>query len=80
MDSSESAGGDDVPVSLLLDGLEAGADLLSVHQAVGDLFRDSRTRSPRGLLELAASAFTSCGSSSEDPLVLDELEQRYLPE
>ena len=80
MDSAESAASDSDPVSLLLDGLETEADLLFVHREIGDLFHASRTMSPRGLLELAAAAFTACGSSSADPLVFDELERRYLPE
>ena len=80
MDSAESAARDSDPVSLLLDGLETDADLLFMHAAICDLFHASRTMSPRGLLELAAAAFTACGSSSADPLVFDELERQYLPE
>lgn len=68
------------PVTLLLDGLEAGDDLESVHRAVGELFLADRSVSPRGLLELAAAAFLACGATSADPLIFDELEQRYLPE
>jgi hypothetical protein len=65
---------------MLLDGLEADADLESVHRAVGDVFLADRAMPSRGLLELAASAFVACGASPADPLVFDELEQRYLPE
>jgi hypothetical protein len=68
------------PVTLLLDGLEAGVDLESVHQAVRELFLADRSVSPRGLWELAAAAFLACGATSADPLIFDELEQRYLPE
>ena len=81
MDSSSSstpASGD--PVTLLLDGLEAGDDLESVHRGVGELFLVDRSASPRGLLELAAAAFLACAATSSDPLIFDELEQRYLPE
>ena len=78
MDSSSPTAGD--PVSMLLDGLEGDADLELVHRSVGDIFIADRTVSPRGLLELAASAFLACGASAADPLAYDELEQRYLPE
>jgi hypothetical protein len=71
---SPPAGGD--PVSMLLDGLVADDDLESVHRAVGDFFMLDRSASPRGLLELAASAFLACGASSADPLEFDELERR----
>ena len=76
--ASTPSGGD--PVSMLLDGLEADEDLESVHRAVGEFFMLDRSASPRGLLELAASAFLACGASSSDPLEFDELERRYLPE
>ena len=80
MDPSASppAGGD--PVSMLLDGLEADDDLESVHRAIGDFFMLDRSASPRGLLELASSAFLACGASSADPVEFDELERHYLPE
>ena len=68
------------PVTLLLDGLEAGDDLGSVHEAIRDVFLADRSLSPRRLLELAAAAFLACGATSADPLIFDELEQRYLPE
>ena len=76
--SPSSTAGD--PVAMLLDGLEADADLELVHRAVGDIFIADRRLSARGLLELAASAFLACGATPADPLVYDELEQRYLPE
>ena len=68
------------PVTVLLDGLEADDDLDSVHGAIRDLFMADRSASPRGLLELAAAAFLACAATSEDPVIFDELEQRYLPE
>lgn len=80
VDPVSSPSSADDPVSLLLDGLEADTELESVHRAVRDIFADDRAMSARGLLEWAASAFLACGSSSADPLILDELEQRYLPE
>ena len=67
-------------VSVLLDGLEGDADLDVVRERVGEFFACGTSTSPRGLLELAASAFLACGASSADPLVFDELEERYLPE
>lgn len=81
MDSSSAstpASGD--PVTLLLDGLEAGDDLESVHGTIRDLFLADRSASPRGLLELAAAAFLACAATSKDPLIFDDLEQCYLPE
>ena len=80
VDPVSSPSSADDPVSVLLDGLEADKDLGSVHEAVRDMFVADRTMTARGLLELAASAFLACGASSADPLILDELEQRYLPE
>lgn len=68
------------PVVVLLDGLEAGADLDVVRDQVGEFFGYGASMSARGLLELAASAFLACGTSTVDPLVFDEIEERYLPE
>jgi hypothetical protein len=65
---------------MLLDALVADDDLGLVQRAVGEIFATDTAMSPRGLLELAASAFLACGTSSADRLVFDELEQRYLPE
>ncbi|MCU1389259.1 MAG: hypothetical protein JWL72_2597 [Ilumatobacteraceae bacterium] len=76
--SSESAVRD--PVRDLLEGLEAGDDLETVYRSVGSSFGFGSKTSPRGLLDLAASAFAACGASSASPLVLDELESRYLAE
>ena len=68
------------PVVVLLDGLEAGVDLDVVRDQVGAFFGHGTSASAHGLLELAASAFLACGTSSSDPLVFDEIEERYLPE
>jgi hypothetical protein len=57
MDSASSSPTASDPVSMLLDGLEADADLELVHRAVGDIFIGDRTLSSRRLLELASSAF-----------------------
>ena len=73
MDSSAASTADSSdPVLVLLDGLEADDDLESVQRAVGELFLLDRSASPRGLLELAASAFLACAASSSDSLVFDE--------
>ena len=76
--SSESSLGD--PARDLLGGLEAGDDLETVYRVVGNSFGFGSKSSPRGLLDLAASAFAACGASSANPLVFDELESRYLAE
>ena len=78
--SASSPPGQGGAVAVLLDGLEGDADLDVVRERVGEFFAYGTPTSPRGLLELAASAFLACGASSVDPLVFDELEERYLPE
>lgn len=68
------------PAAMLLDGLETNADLDALHDRIGEFFASDREASPRELLELAASAFLACGASTADPLVFDDIDQRYLPE
>ena len=49
----------------------------------GSTIREPRTRAQYGssvLLELAASAFLACATSASDPLLFDEVKERYLPE
>ncbi|MEQ1736210.1 MAG: hypothetical protein ABL886_07405 [Rhodoglobus sp.] len=58
----------------------ADVHLDELHDRVGEFFRGEPKSSARGLLELAASAFLACGASSADPLVLDDVAARYLPE
>ena len=67
-------------MAVLLDGFEGDADLDVVRERVGEFFTFGTSALLRELLELAASAFLACGASSGDPLVFDELEERYLPE
>ena len=68
------------PVAVMLDGLIADVHLDELHTRVGACFGFGSTLNARPLLDVAALAFLACGASSEDPLMLDDLEERYLPE
>jgi hypothetical protein len=68
------------PVAVMLDGLIADVHLDELHARVGACFGFGSMLNARVLLDVAALAFLACGASSEDPLVFDDLEERYLPE
>ena len=53
---------------------------MSTHARVRACFGFGSTLNARVLLDVAALAFLACGASSDDPLVFDGLEERYLPE
>ena len=66
-------------MTLMVDGLASDVDLDELREQVGLCFTFGQSVSARGLLELAAAAFLACGASPADPLLFDELEERYLP-
>jgi hypothetical protein len=64
----------------MLEGVGRGVDLSDLHRSIGDRFVSDRTLSSRVLLDLAADAFIACQVSRNDPLELDGLDRRLLPE
>src|SRR6201994_3937814 len=64
----------------LLDGLARGADLVEVLSGLASLHPPNDTFPGEVFLHLAADALEWCGASRAEPLPLEGLRERYLPE
>ena len=66
--------------SVLLDGLARDADIFEVVSELAPLHPRDNTCPGEVLLHLAADALDRCGASRVDPLPLEGLRERFLPE
>jgi len=65
---------------ILLDGLAADGDLSELARALAPLHLRNNTFPGEVLLDLAADALDWCEASRSDPLALEGLRERFLPE
>jgi len=65
---------------LLLDGLARGADVFELLSELAPLHPRDNTFPGEVLLRLAADALDWCGASRADPLDLEGIRERFLPE
>jgi hypothetical protein len=65
---------------LLLDGLQRGADVFELLSQLAPLHPRDNTFPGEVLLGLAADALDWCGASRADPLPLEGIRERFLPE
>ncbi len=65
---------------LLLDGLARDADIDELLSELAPLHPRDNTFPGEVLLRLAADALTWCGASRADPLDLEGIRERFLPE
>jgi hypothetical protein len=65
---------------ILLDGLARDADIFELLSELEPLHPRNDTFPGEALLRLAADALQWCGASRADPLPLDRLRERFLPE
>ncbi len=70
------------PVSrrILLDGLARNADILRLASELAPLHPGNNTFPGEVFLRLAAGALDWCGASREEPLALEGIRERFLPE
>lgn len=66
--------------SLVLDALAAGRSVDDIADSLRPLHGERSTYPASALMELAADAYLACGSSRTEPLRVDGLAERLLPE
>lgn len=70
----------DAARQLLLDGLAQGTELFELAGELAPLHPRNNTFPGEVFLHVAADALNWCGASRADPLALDGIRERYLPE
>ena len=65
---------------ILLDGLARDADVLELVNEFAPLHPRNNTFPGEVFLRVAADALEWCGASQEEPLALEEIQERFLPE
>lgn len=73
-------GHDEAIRSLVLDALAAGRSVDDIADLLRPLHGERSTCPASALMQLAADAYLACGSSRTDPLEVDGLAERLLPE
>jgi hypothetical protein len=69
-----------VVIGVVLDGLRDGVDLNDLEDRIRPWHRDGSTFPAEVLMNVAADAFICSGTTRHDPLMLDGLAERLVPE